>query len=172
MRIRPIHAGDFDAIAALTNHYIRETAIHFGDVPVTAEALCREWETARERFPALVATAAQDPSSTCGAEEERFLGYAKAGPWRTRAAYSMTAEVGIYVDPSSHGRGVGTALYAALIDACRERGFHALIGGITMPNDASVRLHERLGFVRIGVFPEVGRKFDRWHDVGFWQLLL
>lgn len=161
MLIRTAEARDFEAIALLTNDYIRETAIHFGEHPVSAEELRREWAEHRESHPFLV-----------GEEESGLVGYAKAGTWRTRDAYRFTAEVGIYLDPGAQGRGLGTRLYSALIDACRRRGFHALIGVITMPNDASVRLHEKLGFRRIGVFPEVGRKFDRWHDVGFWQLTL
>jgi len=161
MLIRAVQASDFDAIAALTNHYIRETVIHFNETPVSAEELRSAWQASREQFPFLVAE-----------DADGMLGYAKASPWRTRSAYRFTAEVGIYMEPRAQGKGFGVALYSALIDACRAAGFHALIGGVTMPNDASVRLHERLGFERIGVFPEVGFKFDRWHAVGFWQLML
>lgn len=162
MRVRPVTSDDFDAIAALTNVYIRDTAIHFGETSVTAAELRDGWAASRERHPFLVA---EDDDGT-------FLGYAKAGSWRTREAYRFTAEVGIYVEARAQRRGVGVTLYAALIEACRAKGFHVLIGGITMPNEPSVRLHERLGFERIGVFPEVGRKFDAWHAVGFWQLTL
>lgn len=181
MHIRPVEAADFEAIAALTNQFILRTAIHFGEAPVSADELRDDWQRSRERFPYLVAeqresgaSAAASSRAPDGAAGDRgvFLGYAKAGPWRTRSAYRFTAEVGIYIAPEAQKRGVGAALYEALIESCRAAGFHALIGGITMPNDASVRLHERLGFQRIGVFPEVGFKFDRWHGVGFWQLML
>ncbi|MBX3354310.1 MAG: N-acetyltransferase [Phycisphaeraceae bacterium] len=188
MVMRPAIDGDFEAIAALTNLYIRETAIHFGEVPVSADELLDLRQRDGAHFPYLVAIADESdrvhstverqvsPSADfntvragCGGQ---LLGYAKAGPWRTRAAYRFTAEVGIYLWPEAQGAGRGTALYGALIAACREAGFHALIGGVTIPNDSSIRLHERLGFERIGVFPEVGFKFGRWHAVGFWQLRL
>lgn len=171
MRIRPVTAADFDAIAALTNIFIRDTVIHFGEEPVTAEELRTAWQSTRDLYPFLVAEddGDQGPAPSIEAWPAAFLGYAKAGAWRTRSAYRFSAEVGIYMVPAAQGRGLGTALYSSLIDACRKAGFHALIGGITMPNEASVRLHERLGFAPIGVFPEVGFKFDRWHDVGFWQ---
>lgn len=178
MLIRPVEANDFESIAALTNHYILETAIHFGDRSVTAAELRNDWQQLGERYPYLVAIVKEvtgealgaASGAAAGAEKGALIGYAKAGPWRTRAAYRNTAEVGIYMQPLAQGRGLGRRLYAALVDACAAQGFHALIGGITMPNEASVRLHQSLGFRPIGVFPEVGRKFDRWHDVGFWQL--
>jgi len=178
MIIRPAQHGDFTAIAAITNHYIETTAIHFSESPVSADELRDAWLETRDRHPFLVAEIAADATSRIadGAPAEppprRLIGYAKAGPWRTRSAYRFTAESGIYVSHDAHRRGVGTTLYAALIDACRRAGFHTLVGGVTMPNDASVRLHERLGFIKVGVFSEVGFKFGRWHGVGFWQLTL
>lgn len=185
MKIRPVEPRDFGAIAEMTNHYIRETAIHFSEVPVTSDELRASWEEGRDRYPYFVAEGALASSVASGrastsagagagtsmrADAAALLGYAKAGPWRTRSAYRFTAEIGIYVDHRAHGRGIGRALYGTLIDACRTAGFHALIGGITMPNESSVRLHEHFGFERVGVFPQVGLKFDAWHDVGFWQL--
>lgn len=162
MLIRPAESGDFDAIAALTNIFVRETAIHFGYDEVTADELRGAWEKSREKFPFLVAL------DGAGA----FAGYAKASTWRERAAYQWTAELGIYVVPAKHRSGVGRGLYAVLIEDCRRLGFHTLIGGITLPNEASVRLHESLGFRKIAHFTEVGWKFGRWHDVGMWQLAL
>lgn len=161
MSIRPVEPADFAAIAAMTNYYIERTTIHFGLAPVTAEELRAGWES-HPRHPYLVH------------EDERgeVVAYAKAGVWRERAAYGHTAEVGVYVRHGLQRRGLGRGLYEALIGRCRAAGFHALVGGITLPNEASVRLHEACGFVRVGTFREVGRKFDEWHDVGFWQLML
>lgn len=116
----------------------------------------------RERYPYLVATDARGT----------FLAYAKAGVWRERTAYRWTAEVGIYAIAGIRGKGVGGALYRSLIEACRERGFHMLVAGITMPNETSVRLHERIGFRHVGTFARVGWKFGRWHDVSFYELPL
>lgn len=162
--IRPVREGDFDAIAALTNHFILHTSIHFGFERVTAEELRASWEKTRERYPYFVAEDVKGPI--------RLAGYAKSGVWRDRAAYQWTAEVGIYVAPELHGRGIGRQLYGALIEACRGCGFHSLVGGVTQPNEASTRLHQSMGFVRVGVFEHAGWKFDAWHDVVWWQLML
>ncbi|HWL93252.1 MAG TPA: GNAT family N-acetyltransferase [Phycisphaerae bacterium] len=161
MLIRPAIKEDFPAIAELTNDFIRSTAVHFAYEPVSAGELEDQWRETRVRFPWFTAEI-----------NGRFAGYAKAGPWRTRAAYQWTAEVGIYIEAVHRGSGVGKRLYTALIDELRERGFHSAVGGMTQPNDASARLHERLGFEFVGSFREAGRKMGEWHDVAFWQLLL
>lgn len=160
--IRLAEAADFDALAAITNHYIRTTAIHFGCQDVTADELRTTWREHVDVYPWLV-TAGSDRAP---------LGYAKAGVWRTRAAYRWTTETGIYLDPAVCGQGLGRIVYGRLLAMLRYQGFHAAIGGIALPNAASVRLHERLGFVAAGTFPQAGRKFERWHDVGFWRLPL
>jgi phosphinothricin acetyltransferase len=162
MPIRAAQSPDFESIAAITNHYILTTPIHFAYDPAPAAELRGVWEKNRDTHPYLVLTD--------GAGD--VIGYARAYQWRTRAAYDRTAEVGIYIRHDLLGRGHGKPLYRALIDACRERGFHSLIGGIALPNEPSVRLHESLGFIHTGTVREAGWKFDRWHDVGFWQLLL
>ena len=99
-------------------------------------------------------------------------GFACASKWKGRCAYRYSLESTVYLDPELTGRGLGTELYAALIDAIRALGMHAVIGGISLPNPASVALHEKLGFRKTGQFIEVGYKFDRWVDVGYWQLVL
>jgi L-amino acid N-acyltransferase YncA len=152
-------AADFDAIAAITNHYIRTTAIHFGDEDVAADELRSAWRAHADVYPWLVTE-----------QRGAVLGYAKSGAWRARAAYHWSTETGIYLRPDQCGRGLGRPLYARLLAVLRAQGFHAAIGGIALPNAASVALHERLGFVAVGCVPRAGRKFDRWHDVGFWHL--
>lgn len=161
MNIRPARETDFEPIAELINLFIRGTAIHFGYQPLPADEHLVLWREQRRRYPWLVAEV-----------DGRFAGYAKAGPWRTRDAYAWTAETTVYVHPDHHRRGVGRALYTELLSRLRDAGFHTAIGGITLPNDASVRLHESMGFRPAGVFREVGWKFEAWHDVGFWQLPL
>lgn len=158
MRIRSARPDDFLAIAALTNRYITGSAIHFSYEPVTAQDLLALFEKHRARYPWIVAEL-----------DGGFAGYAKAGPWRDRAAYDWTPEAGIYIEPAFHRRGVGRALYLRLFEILREQGYHSLIAGATLPNDASVRLHESVGFVKLGQFPRVGWKMGRWWDVGFWQ---
>lgn len=155
MSIRPAREDDFAAIAAITNPYIATTAIHFGYERVTAEELAAQWRTAA--YPWLVL------------DEDGVSGYAKAGVWRERAAYRWTCETGIYLAAGAHGRGQGTALYAALLDELARRGFRSVVTGITLPNESSVRLHRRLGFVDVGVVREAGWKLGAWHDVSFWQ---
>ncbi|MEO1130979.1 MAG: N-acetyltransferase family protein [Planctomycetota bacterium] len=158
MLIRPTAHDDFDAIAAMTNHFIRETSIHFGYEEMTPDE-CREpWLRDRERFPWLTAEI-----------DGVFAGCAKAGVWRGRKAYENTAETAVYVEPSMHRRGVGRALYGALLEELRTRGFHVAVGGITLPNDASVALHEAMGYRSVGTFEEVGWKFGTWWSVGFWS---
>ncbi|HYD02140.1 MAG TPA: GNAT family N-acetyltransferase [Phycisphaerales bacterium] len=159
--IRPVQADDFDAIAALTNLYIEATAVHFAYAPVTAPELRAQWEAGRERYPWLTAEVG-------GA----FAGYAKAGVWRSRDAYQWTTEVGIYIQPGVQGRGVGRELYALLLKRLRAAGFRSAIGGVTLPNPASIRLHQSLGFEHVGTVRQAGYKLNAWHDVAFYQKLL
>lgn len=160
MTIRAARDDDFPAIAAITNHYIATTAIHFGYEPVTATELAHK-RADDARFPWLVAD-----------DGGHVVGYAKAGTWRERAAYAWTCETAVYVAHDRHGRGLGRALVVALLDALARADFRSVVAGITLPNPASVALHERLGFTSIGVVRDAGWKHGRWHDVGFWQKLL
>lgn len=156
MVIRPARADDFDAITAITNHYIATSAIHFGYEPVAAAELLEKWHD--PRHPWLVV---EDGGSVAG--------YAKSGTWRERAAYVWTCETGLYIADAARGRGLGTALYTALLDELERRGFRSAVAGITLPNAASVALHGRLGFASVGVVRDAGFKFDAWHDVEFFQ---
>lgn len=164
--VRTFEERDVAAACALTNHFIRHTAVHFGTSPQSDEAFAAMWRSGREKYPWLTAEGAGEGGSPA------FAGYAKAGVWRSRDAYAPTAEVTVYVDPAFHRRGVGRALYAELFRRLRAAGFHTVVGGITLPNEGSVRLHESMGFRHVGTFREVGRKFDRWHDTDWWQLIL
>lgn len=154
-------AADFAAIAAITNHYIRNTAIHFGYEAVTPRELQDLWRQHHDLYPWLVAEV-----------DGSVVGYAKAGVYRTRAAYRWSTETGIYLAPERLGRGLGRPLYERLLAVLTGQGFHAAIGVITLPNHASVALHERLGFQPCGVVRQAGFKFDAWHDIGTWQKLL
>ncbi|MDX2147880.1 MAG: GNAT family N-acetyltransferase [Planctomycetota bacterium] len=161
MVIRLVKHSDFDAIAALTNVFIRETPIHFGYAQVTSDELFQAWHQTRERYPFLVVE-----------HDGRFAGFAKAGVWRSREAYAWTTETGIYLESWARGRGIGKALYAALLGILRTQGFHSVVTGITMPNAASEQLHRSVGFQCYGVVKHAGFKFGRWHDVSFWQVML
>jgi L-amino acid N-acyltransferase YncA len=100
-----------------------------------------------------------------------LAGYAYASPHRERAAYASSCDVAVYVDPAFARRGLGRALYGALIEQLSGR-YHAAYAGIALPNDASVGLHEAMGFTPVGVYREVGWKLGGWRDVGWWQRLL
>lgn len=99
-------------------------------------------------------------------------GYAYASRHRERAAYRFCVDVSVYVGEGRRRTGVGRALYTSLLALLRLQGFYAVHAGITLPNEASVRLHESLGFRPAGVYPRVGFKCGAWHDVGWWQLAL
>lgn len=97
------------------------------------------------------------------------LGYAKAGTWRDRTAYDWTAEIGLYIRADVRGRGLGRALYTALLDDLAQRGFRSAIAGITLPNEASIELHRKFGFQSVGIVRDAGFKHGRWCDVEFFQ---
>jgi phosphinothricin acetyltransferase len=157
--VRDFELRDVSAANALTNHFIEHTTIHFGADRASDEAFEAYWREGRARHPWLV-----------GELDGRFAGYCKASAWRARAAYARTAETGIYVEPHARGRGVGTSMYRSLLDRLRADGFRTIVAGIALPNEASVRLHEAVGFTKVGVFREAGFKLGAWIDVGFWQL--
>ena len=162
MVIRNATMDDAAAIAAIYNPYVANTCITFETAPVSAQEMrTRIAEADDAQLPWLVATRA-------GA----VVGYAYASRWKGRCAYRHSVESTVYLDPSSQGQGIGRALYAALLDRLRARDMHAVIGGIALPNDASIALHERLGFEKVAHFRQVGFKQDRWIDVGYWQRLL
>jgi phosphinothricin acetyltransferase len=100
------------------------------------------------------------------------VGYAYATKWRVRPAYRHSVESTIYLDQAFAGRGLGRVLYETLLDELRRRELHRVIAGIALPNEASVGLHEAIGFRKAAHFSEVGRKFGRWIDVGYWELKL
>ncbi len=159
--IRPVQPSDAQALADIYNPYIRDTTITFETEEVTAEEMASRIARVTEAYPWLV-----------WEEGGRILGYAYGSVWRTRSAYRFATETAIYMDQNQRGRGVGTKLYQGLIDELRRRGFHSVLGCLALPNETSVRLHELLGFRKVGHMREAGQKFDRWVDVGFWELLL
>jgi len=155
--VRPAEERDVSAMLDITGREIREGIAHFGVRAPTLDEALAEYQ-ASGRFPWFVADLG----------EERVVGFAKAGPWKSREAYRWTTEIGVYVRPERHGRGVGRALYAALFAALDHAGFRTIIAGIALPNPSSVRLHESFGMACAGVIPRAGFKQGRWIDVGYW----
>jgi L-amino acid N-acyltransferase YncA len=159
--IRSATTADAEAICTIYNHYVLETSITFEEAAVTpGDMQSRICETLPS-LPWLV-----------WEEGAVVLGFAYAGKWKGRCAYRHSAEVTVYLEPACTGRGIGSKLYEELLATLREHNFHAVIGGIALPNPASIALHERLGFRKVAHFEQVGWKHNRWIDVGYWQLLL
>ena len=156
--VRTFEARDVAPANALTNHYIEKTAVHFAYEPAPDAEFEAGWRSGSAQYPWLTAEL-----------DGHVIGYAKAGRWRDREAYSRTTETGVYVQPELHGKGVGQALMVALLARLQQTGFRTAIAGIALPNPVSIRLHEALGFKPVGIFRGVGCKFGQWHDVGFWQ---
>ncbi|HEU4619536.1 MAG TPA: arsinothricin resistance N-acetyltransferase ArsN1 family B [Gammaproteobacteria bacterium] len=159
--IRHAVAADAAEIAAIYNYYVETTVVTFEEKPVSDAEIAGRIEEVQRRFRWLVHES-----------DGRIDGYAYASLWRPRSAYRYSVETTVYVRHGCTGRGVGTALYRRLIDELRALPVHTVIGGIALPNDASVALHEKLGFEKIGRFREVGWKLGRWVDVGYWELIL
>jgi len=156
--IRRATPNDATEIAAIYAEYVRDTIVTFETQVVSPEAMA---ERIREKLAGhewLVATIA-----------DRIVGYAYFGSFRPRVAYAHTVESTIYLSREAIGKGIGRALYAMLIDSARALGFREMLGVIALPNPASVRLHEALGFRRAGLLSRVGSKFGRSIDVGLWQ---
>jgi L-amino acid N-acyltransferase YncA len=161
-RIRAAGSDDGAALASIYNYYVDNTVVTFEETAVTAADMnARVAEVYAVKLPWLVAEGAQ---GVCG--------FSYAYRWKERAAYRHSVETTVYLEPAAMGQGLGTALYAALIARLVDLGCHAMIGGIALPNAASIALHEKFGMRRVAHFPEVGFKFGRWVDVGYWQKVL
>jgi L-amino acid N-acyltransferase YncA len=160
--LRAATPADAAAIAAIYNHYVLNTIITFEEEAVPVEEMtARINEVLASGRPWFV-----------WEEAGRVLGYAYASGWKSRCAYRYALEASIYLDKDATGKGLGTQLYTALIDALRGKKIHCIIGGIALPNPASVGLCEKFGFQKVAHFKEVGWKFNQWIDVGYWELLL
>lgn len=154
--IRRAAAGDAAALLDIYAPYIRDTAITFEyDVPAAEEFAARIGDIARTH-----------PYLVCE-RDGRPVGYAYAHNIRERAAYDWAAELSVYLAPAAQGQGAGTALYRCLIDLLAMQNLRILYGCVTLPNEKSERLHEKLGFAPVGVWHGAGWKFGRWHDVGW-----
>lgn len=159
MLIRPASLGDAAGLNAIYNHYIRETPITFD---------LRTWELA-QRQAWIEQHAGGRHQVFVAVEDDRVLGYSSSGEWRPKAAYERCVETSIYVAPDRVGNGIGRALYSELFERLEGHDLHRSLAGITMPNDASVALHEAFGFAQVGYFSEQGYKFDRYWDVAWFE---
>ena len=157
--IRDITAADLDAVAAIYNHYVTATTVSYEETAVSVQDFqSRVQQVMEQGYPWLVAE-----------DQGQVVGYAYAARWKDRAAYKNSVEITVYLAQDATGRGWGTQLYRALFEQLKAMGKRMVIGGISLPNPASVALHEKMGLKQVALFPAVGFKFGRWLDVGYWQ---
>jgi L-amino acid N-acyltransferase YncA len=162
LSVRPATAFDGEALARIYNYYVLNTVITFEEETVSAATMAtRVAEVQSASLPWLVAEV-----------DGVVVGYTYASKWKVRSAYRYSVETTIYLEQGREGQGLGTRLYSELLRILREQGIHAAIGGAALPNEASVALHEKLGFERVATFRQVGFKFQQWVDVAYWQILL
>lgn len=159
--IRNATENDAAAVAAIYNPYITDVLTSFERDPLTVEAMAARMAGIMARYPWLVYE-----------RDGELLGYAYATRWKERHAYRYCAETCIYLHREAPGQGIGSALYAELLPRLPDHGIQVAIGCIALPNDASVALHEKFGYRKVGHFPKVGFKFGQWIDVGYWQKVL
>ena len=158
--VRPATERDLGQLNDIYNRYVVETHFTFDIEPMTIEAR-REWFGHYDntgRYRVLV-----------GVSDATVIGYASSSRWRPKPAYQTSVETSIYLAPDAVGRGIGTKLYEELFKQLQREDVHRAYAGIALPNQASIALHERVGFKRVAHFTEQGRKFDRYWDVGWYE---
>jgi L-amino acid N-acyltransferase YncA len=161
MPVRPCTLNDAPSICAIYNHYIANTVITFEELPVSVADMQQRILNIQASYPWLVYE-----------EQEQILGYAYACKWKDRSAYKHSAEITVYLHPEHTKKGLGSILYQALIEQLVQKNIHVLLACIAIPNTASEKLHNRLGFRQVAHLREVGFKFGRWLDIGYWQKTL
>ena len=160
--IRTVTRADSEIIADIYNFYVANTVVTFEeDLVSSAEMLGRIVSALEENLPWLVAE-----------EEGKVIGYAYVSKWKGRCAYRYSVESTVYLDHKVTSKGWGSKLYTELLKSLKDKGFHVVMGGISLPNANSVSLHEKFGFEKVAHFKEVGHKFGAWVDVGYWQVTL
>lgn len=160
--IRLATQSDSSSIVEIYNYYILNSTITFEEEPITStEMFERIDSTLSDELPWLVVE-----------HDGEILGYAYASKWKGRCAYKYSVESTVYLNDTKKSKGFGSQLYNALLKELRSKNIHVVLGGIALPNEASIGLHEKLGFEKVAHFKEVGYKFNKWVDVGYWQLKL
>jgi phosphinothricin acetyltransferase len=162
MTIRPATTADAVAVAGVYNHYVKDTTVTFEDEEVIPSEIARRIRDVESAsLPWLIAE-----------RDATIIGYAYAAKWHSRSGYRFSAEIAVYVDANHTRIGAGSRLYDHLFTILQARGIRAVLAGIALPNEASVALHEKFGLSKVAHFEQVGFKFNRWIDVGYWQRIL
>lgn len=159
--IRPAVMEDAEAICNIYNYYVTNTSITFEEEPVTVEDMKARIGRITQSLPYYVYES-----------DNKIIGYAYATKWKERSAYRYSVETTVYLDKDSTGAGIGTKLYLQLINDLKARNIHRAMGGIALPNESSIALHEKLGFKKVAEFNEVGNKLNKWLNVGYWEYKL
>lgn len=159
--IRQVTTEDAPEICEIYNYYVLKTSITFEEHPVQKDEMTKRIRETTAKLPWLIWCA-----------NGHILGYCYASAWKNRPAYRLSVETTVYLHAEALGNRIGSQLYEALISELQQRSVHAAIAGIALPNPASIALHEKFGFEKVAHFKEVGFKFGRWIDVGYWQLII
>lgn len=159
--IRKVSINDVTAITDIYNYYIRNSVANLEETEVDESFFKDKILKDATRFPWLVYE-----------ENHKIIGFAYASEWKARSGYKKSAELTVYLHHNNASKGIGSQLYKAVIDRLKEMDVHVAMGGISLPNEASVRLHEKFGFEKVAHYKEIGYKFNKWVDVGYWQLII
>ena len=159
--IREASNKDSLQIVEIYNHFVETSTVTFETDLVSADEMASRVKKVQDDYPWIVYE-----------KDGVIQGYAYVSKWKAREAYKRSAEVSIYIRQGQQGQGIGKILMQELLDRLEESNLHCLIAGIALPNEASRALHERFGFEKVARFREVGRKFGKWIDVGYWELIL
>lgn len=159
--IRSVTINDSKQLIDIYNYYIENSSATFEEESIDVIEMKKRIEEIIPTLPWLVYQKKGD-----------IIGYAHASPWKSRCAYRYSFEISIYVKFNSQCKGIGTKLYTELIKRLKILGAHSIIGGITLPNDSSIKLHEKFGFKKVAEFEKIGFKFGKWLNVGYWQLYI
>ena len=157
--IRSVRLSDAQSILDIYNHYVLNTVVTFDLEPLSLDGFNEKIMMLMPQFPFLVYE-----------ESNEILGYAYASKFRPKPAYNQTVESTVYVKKGEHGKQIGTQLYTELLSQLKRDNYHVVLGVLTLPNNNSVKLHEKFGFKQVAHLKEVGYKFGAWQDVGVWQL--
>ncbi len=157
--IRPFKIQDTQQLLDIYNYYVLNSVATFDIEPLAFETFSNKINSINKDFPFVVFE-----------ENNTILGFAYGSKFRPKPAYNSTVEVTVYIKHTAHGKQIGTKIYSELITRLKHQNFHSAIGVLTLPNEASVKLHEKFGFKQVAELKEVGFKFGKWQNVGFWQL--
>ena len=159
--IRSFQENDIKELLEIYNYYVVNTTVTFDIEALSLKAFEDKLNHINADYPFIVFE-----------ENNDILGYAYGSRFRPKPAYDYVVESTVYVKHNSYGKRIGTKLYAELLSLLKETNLHTVLGVLTIPNEASIKLHEKFGFEQVANLKEVGLKFGKWQNVGIWQLKL